>query len=82
MLEELNDDITSLKKELTRKPGMEITDKLKIKENEVREKARQMKAMAGELNMNQAQVSFSNSFYQGCALRMYSSSLFCNVSSR
>lgn len=46
-----------LTKQLTRKPGIEITDKLKLKENEVREKSRQMKAMAGELNMNQAQVS-------------------------
>ena len=45
-----------LKKQLIRKPGIEVTDKLKMKENEVREKSRQMKAMAGELNMNQAQV--------------------------
>lgn len=47
----------SLEKQLSRKPGSEFLDKLKSKENEVREKGRQMKAMAGELNMNQAQVS-------------------------
>jgi len=51
-----------LTKRLIRKPGVEVTDKLKIKENEVREKSRQMKAMAGELNMNQAQVSYHVSF--------------------
>lgn len=57
IIQEREEQITALKKQLTRKPGIEVSDKLKIKENEVREKARQMRAMAGELNMNQAQVS-------------------------
>ncbi len=57
IIQEREEHISMLTKQLTRKPGIEITDKLKLKENEVREKSRQMKAMAGELNMNQAQVS-------------------------
>ena len=56
-IQEKEEEIASLKKQLSRKPGSELLDRLKSKENEVREKARQMKAMAGELNMNQAQVS-------------------------
>lgn len=59
IIQELQDQISALKEKLSRKPGVEVTDKLKIKENELREKARQMKAMAGELNMNQAQVSYN-----------------------
>lgn len=59
IIQELQDQISALKEKLNRKPGVEVTDKLKIKENELREKARQMKAMAGELNMNQAQVSYT-----------------------
>ena len=57
IIQEKEEEILSLEKQLSRKPGSELLDKLKSKENEVREKARQMKAMAGELNMNQAQVS-------------------------
>lgn len=57
IIQESEDQISVLKKQLIRKPGIEVTDKLKMKENEVREKSRQMKAMAGELNMNQAQVN-------------------------
>ncbi len=33
-----------------------MVEKLSMKENEVREKERQMRAMAGELNMNQTRV--------------------------
>ena len=57
IIQEKEEHVLMLRKQLIRKPGIEITDKLKIKENEVREKSRQMKAMAGELNMNQVQVS-------------------------
>lgn len=57
IIQEKEERIASLEKQLTRKPGSELVEKLKSKENEVREKGRQMKAMAGELNMNQAQVS-------------------------
>ena len=46
-----------LKKQRSRQPGMEIEEKLSARETEVRSKEKQMKAMAGELNMNQAQVS-------------------------
>ena len=46
-----------LKKQRSRQPGMEIVEKLSARETEVRSKEKQMKAMAGELNMNQAQVS-------------------------
>ena len=34
-----------------------MVEKLSMRETEVREKERQMRAMAGELNMNQTQVS-------------------------
>jgi chromosome segregation ATPase len=34
-----------------------VVEKLSMRETEVREKERQMRAMAGELNMNQTQVS-------------------------
>lgn len=57
IIQEKEEHVLMLRKQLIRKPGIEITDKLKIKENEVREKSRQMKAMAGELNMNQVQVN-------------------------
>ena len=57
IIQEKDEKISALEKQLTRKPGSEITDRLKMRENEVREKARQLKAMAGELNMNQAQVN-------------------------
>jgi len=56
IIQEKEMEYLELKKQLAVKPGNEITVKLKTKENEIREKSRQMKAMAGELNMNQAQV--------------------------
>lgn len=60
----------SLQKQLSRQPGIDIAEKLSVHQNEVREKDRQMRAMAGELNMNQAQV-FSDSFIQFF--------IFCNI---
>lgn len=46
-----------LKKQRSRQPGIDVVEKLSVRETEVRAKEKQMKAMAGELNMNQAQVS-------------------------
>lgn len=45
-----------LQEQLNRHPGSEVAEKLIVKENEVKEKGRQMKAMAGELNMHQSQI--------------------------
>lgn len=45
-----------LQEQLNRQPGSEVAEKLIVKENEVKEKGRQMKAMAGELNMHQSQI--------------------------
>jgi hypothetical protein len=46
-----------LEKTLARKPGPEIVEELNVYQNDVRKKSKQMKAMASELNMHQAQVS-------------------------
>lgn len=45
-----------LKEQFNRQPGSEVAEKLLMKENEVKEKGRQMKAMVGELNMHQSQI--------------------------
>ena len=45
-----------LKKTLARQPGPHVAEQLNEYQGVIREKNRQMKAMAGELNMNQAQV--------------------------
>jgi len=46
-----------LKNILARQPGPEIADQLSMYQQNLKEKNRQMKAMAAELNMQQAQVS-------------------------
>ncbi|KAF5837043.1 hypothetical protein DUNSADRAFT_4923 [Dunaliella salina] len=47
-----------LKNILSRQPGPEVAEQLSIYQANLREKTKQMKAMASELNMYQAQVSF------------------------
>merc|ERR1711918_47991 len=46
-----------LKDILARQPGPEVAEQLSIYQQNLREKTRQMKAMASELNMYQAQVN-------------------------
>ena len=46
-----------LKNILARQPGPEVAEQLSIYQQNLRDKTRQMKAMASELNMYQAQVS-------------------------
>jgi len=57
IIQEQEHQYVTLKKQFERQPGTDLVEKLTIKETEVREKERQMRAMAGELNMNQNQVS-------------------------
>jgi predicted RNase H-like nuclease (RuvC/YqgF family) len=46
-----------LKNILARQPGPEVAEQLSVYQQNLREKTRQMKAMASELNMYQAQVN-------------------------
>ena len=46
-----------LKKILARQPGPEVAEQLAVYQSSLKEKGRQMKAMASELNMYQAQVN-------------------------
>ena len=46
-----------LKSILSRQPGPEVGEQLTAYQHNLKEKTRQMKAMASELNMNQAQVN-------------------------
>merc|ERR1711981_1062884 len=46
-----------LKGILARQPGPEVADQLSVYQHNLKEKTRQMKAMASELNMHQAQVN-------------------------
>merc|ERR1712188_173415 len=46
-----------LKNILARQPGPEVAEKLSVYQHNLKEKTRQMKAMASELNMHQAQVN-------------------------
>jgi len=46
-----------LKNLLSRQPGPEVAEQLSIYQQNLKEKTRQMKAMASELNMYQAQVN-------------------------
>ena len=46
-----------LKKILARQPGPEVAEQLSVYQSSLKEKGRQMKAMASELNMYQAQVN-------------------------
>merc|ERR1740130_1980927 len=48
-----------LKNILARQPGPEVAEQLSIYQQNLRDKTRQMKAMASELNMYQAQVNES-----------------------
>jgi len=48
---------TEMKKILARQPGPEIVEQLHTYQQDVTKKVKQMKAMAGELNMNQTEVS-------------------------
>ena len=57
MIQEQKALFASLQKQLSRQPGVDVAEKMSVHQNEVREKDRQLRAMAGELNMNQAQVS-------------------------
>lgn len=45
-----------MEKSLARQPGPEMAEQLNSYQNEVRKKSKQVKAMAGELNMHHAQV--------------------------
>lgn len=57
IIQEQENQYSILKKQVERQPGNNTAEQLSIRETEVREKERQMRAMAGELNMNQTQVS-------------------------
>ena len=46
-----------LKNILARQPGPEVAEQLSVYQQNLKEKTRQMKAMASELNMYQAQVN-------------------------
>jgi predicted RNase H-like nuclease (RuvC/YqgF family) len=46
-----------LKNILARQPGPEVAEQLSVYQHNLKEKTRQMKAMASELNMHQAQVN-------------------------
>merc|ERR1711918_39528 len=46
-----------LKNILARQPGPEVAEQLSVYQTNLREKTKQMKAMAAELNMYQAQVN-------------------------
>jgi hypothetical protein len=48
---------TELKAILARQPGPEVAEQLNVYQQTLKDKARQMKAMASELNMHQAQVN-------------------------
>ena len=47
---------TDLKNILARQPGPEVAEQLSVYQSSLRNKTRQMKSMASELNMYQAQV--------------------------
>ena len=49
--------MNELKTALDRHPGPEVAEQLSVYQTSLREKVRQMKAMASELNMYQAQVN-------------------------
>ena len=54
-----------LKNILARQPGPEVAEQLSIYQANLREKTKQMKAMASELNMYQAQVRGRGSWQRG-----------------
>ena len=51
---------------LARQPGPEVAEQLSTYQGNLREKTKQMKAMASELNMYQAQVRFHLVFRKDC----------------
>jgi len=57
LLQEKEKLYVELKSILARQPGPEVAEQLSIYQQTLKEKTRQMKAMAAELNMNQAQVA-------------------------
>uniref|UniRef100_A0A7S4DWC9 BZIP domain-containing protein n=1 Tax=Lotharella globosa TaxID=91324 RepID=A0A7S4DWC9_9EUKA len=57
LLQEKEKLYVELKNILARQPGPEVAEQLSIYQQNLKEKTRQMKAMAAELNMHQAQVS-------------------------
>lgn len=54
---DLDKNYKELKNILARQPGPEVAEQLSIYQQNLKEKTRQMKAMAAELNMYQAQVN-------------------------
>jgi chromosome segregation ATPase len=57
-LQEKESQIQQLKQMLARQPGLETADNINIYQQNLKERTKQMKAMAAELNMYQAQVTF------------------------
>ncbi len=46
-----------MEKNLARRPGFDVVEQMNSYQQDVKKKSKQMKAMASELNMHQAQVS-------------------------
>lgn len=57
LLQEKEKLYVELKNILARQPGPEVAEQLSVYQQSLKEKTRQMKAMAAELNMHQAQIS-------------------------
>ena len=57
MIQEKEKLYVELKNVLSRQPGPEAAEQINVYQANLREKTRQMKAMASELNMYQSQVS-------------------------
>jgi predicted RNase H-like nuclease (RuvC/YqgF family) len=57
LLQEKEKLYVELKNLLARQPGPEVAEQLSVYQHSLKEKTRQMKAMAAELNMFQAQVN-------------------------
>ena len=68
---EQDKQILELGKALARQPGPEVAGQLVAYHGGIKEKSRQMKAMAGELNMHQAQVSVGHSCVTNFGLVQY-----------
>ena len=73
-----------LKNILARQPGPEVAEQLSIYQANLREKTKQMKAMASELNMYQAQVRllacWPLAWYDTCALSTLRASRYAHAS--
>jgi len=57
ILQEQGKKYLEIKKVLARQPGPEVSEQLAVYQSGIKEKSKQMKAMAGELNMHMAQVN-------------------------